>query len=1000
MLRHFKQLKVSTSITMIWVLFIGLLVSAILPAARTNAETTSPTIAGSNIQLILTASNLEQQVDWQMKFKANDQLTATRFKIEAANQKVTEIKQADQVIKADTNGYFELTKDKLQDVTFNAPLNQELKLMIDSKIGSASTFTKEGEGTYTIATTTNGVAYQVKADSQTESSTEADSASSNSVADINQQVEQSSKSSVSSITSSSSSTTSSSESASSSELSSSQRQVSDTVTSTASTSDKAAKESSQSSSPQTKTTSQKMTRGTATGTGATVIPEGAITLGDVFAKPNQQGEGGSVTTGAIVTNTINDPNINGGLPYDEITFGGQHTRSSIFANVKLDFNQSFSNRTYVNFGTGGADGFAFIMQNDPGGSSVNGRVHQGGTQAITVAYNDSDGQNLGVAGGGSMKSGYEAYRYAIQNSFAVGFDFYENKDTGSDGAAYDLNSDPKPPHMAYVFPGQSGSYSKVPGLFNTRAILKHNATIGLDGAISSRITDNTWYEFLFDYNASTQIFSYRLRNPVTNATTTPVSISYAALAGPLNLAGNNKRAYWGFSSSNGSSTGKTKIAFSELPDKTKLSLANDVLKTSDSQSVIVSQTDTTKAKYLNVDDTGKLVGDFKYTTGDKNLVWDSLKFKVDASVIDLKSLKNVKATIDGVELTGLSMTAAADGTITVTTATKPVLKSGSEVKITLDFKPLSTLTTDTLTSFTSQLTLHQQDDPTIVRNITGTSVYFWIRKMADVKLSWPVGASEAQPTDTTVVKDHPQITLDKVPTADYSAPVFYYKSTKVPFAIKVTENNQQVGSIIRPSVDGAADWHNKYSSLTLPRTNLTWGIHQFKLSAYNVDANNQPVGDVLDTITLTIAVDGTVAMEVTTGNATNSLLWTGRKVGQSKGLLNRDADNSIGLTVTDNRLNKTSGWHVTAIQSGTSDQFALQWRDSTTANSTDMTKPINVFSSTSGETIQKKTWTYDAGVLLNSPNYLSVGQYDNQGTGKYHNPVTVQWTLNDTVDPV
>lgn len=992
MTRHFKQLKVSTSITMIWVLLIGLLVGAIIPAVNVNAEAASPTIAGKNIQLTLTANNSQQQVDWQMKFKATDQLAATRFKIEAANQKVIEIKQAAQVIKADTNGYFELTKAQLQDVTFTAPLKQNLKVTIDSKVGTATDFVKEGEGTYDIAATATGIAYLVQ-NKAAESSVN-DSTSETSLNEINDEIDNNSKSHTSQNEVSSSTATSVSSSKSSSDgatviSSHSKRNVNNSSDS------QAHKTSEISSAPQIQR--HKQVRGSATGSGAPTIPEGAITLGNVFAAPNQQGTSGSTVSNATVTQTIQNPSVNAGQPYDEIMFGGQHVSSSIYSNIKLDFNKSFNNRTFVNFGKGDSDGFAFVMQNDPGGSSVDGRTHQGGTKALTVAWNDSDGQNLGVAGGGSMKSGMEAYRYGVQNSFAVGFDFHANTDVNSN--AFDVDADPGTPHMAYAFPGTSSSYSSAHGFLGiktNRAVLKHNATIGLNGAVSTSITDSTWYEFHFSYNASTQVFSYSLINPITKVSTTPVTISYSNLAGPLNLSANGNKAYWGFSAANGENIGQTKIAFAELPDNVKLNLTNDVTKTTDNNSIVVSQDDTTKVKYLNLNETGKLISSFKYTDGDTTQVLDQLQLKVDPDVVDLNSLSNLTATLNGVPLTGVTVTHAADGTITLKSANKISIKKNDIVQINIGFQPVKTLNVDTKTNFTSTILLHNQDDPTIVRQASGPATYFWIRSLTDVKLSWPT-ADNTQPTDATIVKDK-KLTLASEPTDDNTRLTFYYKSSTVPFVVQVFENNTQVGSLLTPTANGSQDWRNQ-TMFNIPKSNLSWGVHTFKVVAYNADHTGNITGEPIDTLTLTIAVDGTLSMALKTDQVDNSLLWTKRKVGQSKGVLKRDTGNDIQLTVTDHRLNKAADWYVTAQQVGVSSQFSLQWQDINTGDLTKMlNNPITVLTPATSAITTQQSWPNNVGVLLDSPNYLSVGNYNSQGSDRYYNPVTVQWTLSNTAD--
>ncbi|PQH02264.1 hypothetical protein CUS45_14005, partial [Enterococcus faecium] len=84
----------------------------------------------------------------------------------------------------------------------------------------------------------------------------------------------------------------------------------------------------------------------------------------------------------------------------------------------------------------------------------------------------------------------------------------------------------------------------------------------------------TWYEFRFGFNADTKVFSYYLKNPVTDQQTEVITIPWSDLNEELDLANNDNKAYWGFTAANGGESGQTKIVFTEVPVNLDATLKN------------------------------------------------------------------------------------------------------------------------------------------------------------------------------------------------------------------------------------------------------------------------------------------------------------------------------------------------------------------------------------------------------------------------------------------
>ncbi|MHC5247480.1 lectin-like domain-containing protein [Enterococcus sp. LJL90] len=731
----------------------------------------------------------------------------------------------------------------------------------------------------------------------------------------------------------------------------------------------------------------------------TEIPKGAITIDGLFASPNA-----SSGIGAIVE-TVTEPTDNNGLPYSIISLSGSENFTSIWSDddYKLNFNQSFEGRTYVNFGDANqaADGFAFVMHND-----------SSGTTALTSADNPAaDGQNLGVYGStnayrenisSSLFPNWVTrtpdYR-AIQNSVAIEFDLNYNNGRP---AAYDiqLNSN-QTPHMAYTFPGSSSKgYQPIGTLGETtdnwfvltpifgggdphRVATKHNSLIALNGTISTNVRDNTWYEFRYAFDKETNIFSYYLENPVTEIKTAVTQIPWQDLVEELNLEENDYTAYWGFTAANGAASGKTQFVFTQPPVELQGSVTNDVLNDAQ-ESISVAQAAASAEKNVTAGETVKIVSDFA-VTGEASVTLNSWNVVLDPAVIDLtgnQSVMNITATdiSTQVETAGTAEVNSETGSIIVQF---PNLQVRSNSEIRLSFQVATKEITDEHQVEVNSNVIATEVGKTAALTFQGSATYFWIVKAdSPTQLSWQ---AETLQESLSLEEDMSNIN-------DGLEQLFYWQDDDVADQLQFRLlQNETVIAVTTAQTTGNQEFME--NSLTIPAENLDYGTNNFTLTVYRFDTKTQQYQLQRASLNLTISVTGRLSLL----EAPELLSWTNRTVALSKGELIRDADNSLTLRVLDSRQ-AGHDWSVGATVSGSSgDLFTLVWKN----QATDMATPLSdkttlVMDNTSANKDSEgytysESWQNTTGILLQSDDYLSVGDYSGQ--------LKVLWQLYDTASP-
>ena len=447
------------------------------------------------------------------------------------------------------------------------------------------------------------------------------------------------------------------------------------------------------------------------GTGNPDVPKGAILLEGVFGALNS--DAGSSSSSSGVT-TIHDANVNNGVPYSEVSLSGQKSWLSLWSNknYRLDFNKSFHGRTYMNFGGEvDSDGLAFVMQNQ-------------GETALTTANGGSDGQNLGVYGYsdvGLLLTTPE--KAAIKKSVAIEFDLHTNK------GGYDMDNQ-ETPHMVYSFPGNLDKGYRSTGILGgwvpgATAVVRHNASTKLNGVIGDNIRDNTWYEFRYDFDVTTKTFSYYMKNPVTDAQTTPVTIPWADLSSELALSANNNKAYWGFTAANGSASGEVKFVFTQVPVDLSAKIKNDVV--SEGRSVVDTDDHENLEPGVPVaadDQPITFSTTFSVEAGEVALAVSEWESYLTAKDIDLtKGVRDVTATIGTKTYPGTATLDASTGDVVVTFPNLTI-QPGQSATLSYVAEPLKHDATSK-SFFSSNVTTKEVGNGTVA-NFLSQSVAFWI----------------------------------------------------------------------------------------------------------------------------------------------------------------------------------------------------------------------------------------------------------------------------------
>lgn len=729
------------------------------------------------------------------------------------------------------------------------------------------------------------------------------------------------------------------------------------------------------------------------GKGSPEIPEGGQLINGLFDSP----VGG---TGFSVKPIMPSGTINNGMPYHEITVQGKNNWVAMWSleNNRLDFSKSFKGRMYVNFGTAQADGFTFTIHNDPQK-----------TQALTKARDQGkDGQNLGAYGSSSattVSGGVRKYPNAdaIGSSFTVEFDMYTNGNQRFP-YSYDVTPSQLPrenvsPHMAYAFPGNRdktyGPISKsvlgvisdetdwFPLIGSGRAAKTiHSGLRYLNQSIGSNVQDGTWYEFNFSFDFPTKTFQYYLRNPVTGNQTIVTSVPWSDLSSELKLSANDSKAYWGFTAANGASEGAVKMVFADVPVPLDYEAKNQIYDSA-GQNISVSEDDDSKQKYAKKGDSVR----FETVATVKQLDYTSpyllYEGEVSPDQVDMSTLKESTVKVNGESIGSFVPTTNANGRFSLYIPKE--IKQGDVVEIESTIKTKDDISSDIKDSFSASLiTINPAAGS--YDYLTGSPTYFWLKNISPpLNVSWSIKEEL-----TTLEK-----TIDRSALSEegYALPFYYSGGTAnstLNYMLLKSDGIIEQGTLN----NGAATTDTKEKTMTIPTSLIKYGSNTFVLQLTEDGSTNAP-----NQLSFVLNVQGSVQLS----KVPTTLDWTNRTIGETKGVMNRDEGNNLDLEVLDSRETPANDWYVSvsidkpAGSSPLSDVDMI-WKDSAgkstsipeSAPSTGL-KVMDRPASTQNGFASQMHLGNDAGVLLKSDKYLSIGKYDAA--------IKIQWTLNQTYEP-
>lgn len=318
------------------------------------------------------------------------------------------------------------------------------------------------------------------------------------------------------------------------------------------------------------------------------------------------------------------------------------------------------------------DGVALVLQNDSRGSDAIGRYYK---KAGLISFLDPEknypayGESLGVYGGmvapKSLTDTSTIASYAIQNSFALEFDAFNNSSSNAglkngtqqynDNSTNDLfdglydsknTLEAKGQHVAWTYPGDPDSYALKMATINNFYGLHHhnvifNATIGGYDSDTNNTGKDAWHHFTFTYkpdkdDSNYGYISYVYNDRETDGTVKPYSTwdkRPRDIDDPIkidlrkfNLSDGQTKIRWGFTGSTGSpgsTPGYNDVILEKIP-----AVAN-VIDTSSLYDV----TQKRAIKDLDRRSENPTASDSDYTVGDGDKLAFNYNLKYDSGAV-------------------------------------------------------------------------------------------------------------------------------------------------------------------------------------------------------------------------------------------------------------------------------------------------------------------------------------------------------------------------------
>ncbi|EIW12406.1 cell surface protein, CscC family [Lactiplantibacillus pentosus KCA1] len=261
------------------------------------------------------------------------------------------------------------------------------------------------------------------------------------------------------------------------------------------------------------------------------------------------------------------------------------------------------------------DGMAFVLQNDPNGT----------TASAKVSSSSIIGETLGVWGvdtNNKLQDGDEFAKTAIQNSWALEFDTYTNTSTGySDAGKGDaFDNGIKKQHIATGYPGSASQYINnsvksldITGIiWSTRYFFTqthHNLVTNMT------LGDSKWHHLVMNWNAASKTMTYTFDDVNPDGSATGGGFTQSEVLDTSQFNSSDGLMRWGFMGATGSNSGNNMVVIESAPNLVDASAAVKVTdKTKNREITTGSQL---KAKH-------KVQYDYQLTYQSGQLDWDNV----------------------------------------------------------------------------------------------------------------------------------------------------------------------------------------------------------------------------------------------------------------------------------------------------------------------------------------------------------------------------------------
>lgn len=618
---------------------------------------------------------------------------------------------------------------------------------------------------------------------------------------------------------------------------------------------------------------------------------------------------------------------------------------------RFDLNKDATFKMWVYLGTStstskAGDGMAFVLQNDPSGTSASAKV----------SSSNIIGETLGVWGvdtNNKLQDTQEFAKTAIQNSWALEFDTYTNTSTGySDAGKGDaFDNGIKKQHIATGYPGAASQYINqsvrswdlIGLIWTTRYYFTQN-----HGNLMTNVTlgDSKWHHLVMKWEAASKTMTYTFDdlNPDGSATGSGVTQSVGLDTSQFNSSDGLVR--WGFMGATGSNTGNNMVVIESAPNLVDAQAAVKVTdKTKNREVTTGSQV---KAKR-------KVQYDYQLTYKGGQLDWDNITAELNLPKhITFNSAKVTYA--DGSEQTLTAPTAGAtkvdytlDKALSTSQATATITLSGTADNVVVNEK--TTATTATFKNKVFETTTEAPNYTITVDQPIGILILnnpYTVANGDDVTIKGIVFAEDSEQLSNDQVTLYPTVNGKEMPAVQMSNDdeqgYFYYK---------IKSDQLHVGDDNRLEI-WASDPYENESPVGTAKITVTGGNLGFK----SVAANSTFKSIMLD------------------GSAKTT-----------------DREDDWQLVVRDNR-GKGSNWQLQASATNfkttggktlPGDVIFRQGDKTTTLNSVGTVIDSHTTTSDNDDYDVLATWTSKSGILYQSNASATPGSY----TGD------ITWTLTD-----